>query len=54
MKKEKAPLKGKLLLDRQTIRHLKRILSREDVMQVAGGNVTSVTSLVDTNCTEPH
>jgi hypothetical protein len=52
MKKEKTPIKGKLLLDRQTIRHLKRILSKEDLMHVAGGG--EITSIVDTNCTEPH
>lgn len=51
MKKEKTSLKGKLLLDRQTIRHLKQILSKEDLRHVAGGVITS---LVDPTCTDPH
>lgn len=51
MKNEKPPIKGKLSLDRQTIRHLKRILSKEDLMHVAGGGGTS---FVDEGCTEPH
>jgi hypothetical protein len=51
MKKVKAALKPKLLLDRETIRHLKRILSTPDLGHVAGA---SATSFVDASCTEPH
>jgi hypothetical protein len=51
MKKEKAAIKPKLLLDRETVRHLKRVLSTQDLVHVAGA---SATSFVDPNCTEPH
>jgi hypothetical protein len=50
MKKLKAAIKPKLLLDREMIRDLKRILSTPDLGHVAGA---SATSNVNESCTTP-
>src|SRR5690348_2050049 len=51
MKKEKAPIKGKLLLDRGAIPHLRGMLSSADLIHVAGGGPTSTVAAI---CTERH
>lgn len=52
MKKDKKALKPKLLLDRETLRHMRQILSARDLEQVAGASATSETD--PSVCPFPH